>query len=68
LREPIPGRNDAGGGPVADFFAALAGPWRLTAVQRARLSPVVDAAINAGWGPRVLAAHVGANTEGVRSP
>jgi hypothetical protein len=68
LREPIPRRDDVGGRPVADFFAALAGPWRLTAAQRARLSPVVDAAINAGWAPGELAAHVGANTEGVRSP
>jgi hypothetical protein len=59
----------AGGGrPVGEFFAALGPDWRLTAAQRARLTPAVSAALHAGWMPQALAAVVSANTTGVRSP
>ena len=68
LSEGPSGRDGIGGGPVAEFFAALADSWRLTAVQRARLAPAVDAALRVGWTPAELAAHTGANAESVRSP
>jgi hypothetical protein len=40
----------------------------LTADQRARLAPAVQAALDAGWLPQALATFTGANTVGVRSP
>jgi hypothetical protein len=59
----------AGGGhAVGEFFADLGDGWRLTADQRARLAPAVQAALEAGWSPQVLAAFTGANTVGVRNP
>jgi hypothetical protein len=59
----------AGGGPaVGEFFAVLGDGWRLTADQRARLAPAVQAALEAGWLPQALAAFTGANTAGVRNP
>jgi hypothetical protein len=57
-----------GGGPAGEFFATLGADWRLTAAQRARLTPAVTAALNAGWTPQSLAAFAGANTGGVRNP
>ncbi len=57
----------AGGGrAVGEFFAVLGDGWRLTAAQRARLAPAVQAALDAGWLPQALAAFTGANTTGVR--
>jgi hypothetical protein len=58
----------SGGGPAGEFFTALGADWRLTGRQRARLTPAVAAALDAGWTPRALAAFTGANTGGVRSP
>jgi Helix-turn-helix domain len=59
----------AGGGQaVGEFFAVLGDGWRLTADQRARLAPAVQAALDAGWLPPALAAFAGANTAGVRNP
>jgi hypothetical protein len=57
-----------GGGPAGEFFAVLGDGWRLTADQRARLAPAVQAALEAGWLPQALAAFTGANAAGVRSP
>lgn len=53
---------------VAEFFAVLDPVWSLSVGQRARLAPRVAAAIGVGWRPDQLAAFVGANTFGVRSP
>ncbi len=57
-----------GGGPAGEFFACLGPEWRLTAAQRARLTPAVTAALNAGWPPARLAACTGSNVTGVRIP
>ena len=57
-----------GGGPVGEFFAVLGADWRLTGAQRARLTPAVATALNAGWTQQALAAFTGANTSGVRNP
>jgi len=67
-REAPHAAGAAGGGPVDEFFATLGPDWQLTAAQRARLTPAVAAALNAGWTPRALAAFAGANTSGVRNP
>ena len=74
-REPAAPARDApqaaeaadGGGPVGEFFAVLGADWRLTGAQRARLTPAVATALNAGWTPQALAAFTGANTSGVRN-
>lgn len=63
-----PPEGGGGGDGVGAFFAALGEAWPLSAGQRDRLTPAVAAAVTAGWGPRELAAHVGANTAGVRNP
>jgi len=68
VREALPADGRAGGGPAGEFFAALGGGWRLTAIQRSRLAPAVQAALAAGWTPADLAGVTGANTDGVRSP
>jgi len=57
------GRQQAG-----EFFAVLGDGWRLTAAQRARLAPAVQAALEAGWSPQALAAFTGGNIVGVRNP
>lgn len=57
-----------GGGPAGEFFATLGPVWRLTASQRARLTPAVAAALSAGWTPAALAAFIGASTTGIRNP
>lgn len=57
-----------GGGGTLEFFAGLGDEWRLTPSQRARLSPVVEAAINSGWDPQDLAAWTRTNTAGIRNP
>jgi hypothetical protein len=68
-REAAPVGGVAGGGePVGEFFAALGNCWRLTPTQRLKLTPVITAALDEGWTPRVLAAFTGANTSGVHSP
>ena len=64
---PAGGPTEPGGG-AAEFFAALGEEWRLTASQRARLSPIVAAAVSSGWEPQALAEWTGANTTGVRNP
>jgi len=46
----------------------LGADWRLTGAQRARLTPAVATALNAGWTQQALAAFTGANTSGVRNP
>lgn len=63
-----PVENPPGGGAPGEFFAALGPGWLLTARQRARLAPAVTVAAAAGWDPAALAAFVGANCAGVRSP
>ena len=68
LHEELPVYDRALGGPVGEFFAALAAAWRFTAGQRARLAPAVETALNTGWTPTELAAFTGANTDGVRNP
>ena len=65
----VPYAADAAGGEqISEFFAALGSGWRLTSTQRARLTPTVQAAFQAGWVPQTLAAFAGANATGVRSP
>ncbi len=66
----VPAAADTAGGgqAVGEFFAVLDDGWRLTADQRARLAPAVQAALDAGWMPHALAAFTGANTAGVRNP
>lgn len=64
---PAGGPTEPGGG-AAEFFAALGEEWRLTASQRARLSPIVAAAVNTGWDPQALAVWTSANTDGIRNP
>jgi hypothetical protein len=39
-----------GGGPVAEFFDGLGDAWPLTAAQRHRIFPAVEAALDAGMG------------------
>jgi hypothetical protein len=56
------------GGGTRDFFACLGPDWPLTSRQRHRLAPTVADTLAAGWAPAALAAFVGANTAGVRSP
>jgi hypothetical protein len=67
--DPVPGDNRlwAGGG-VGEFFTRLGPGWPLADPQRSRLAPMAAAALAAGWAPAALAAFVGANTAGVRSP
>ena len=57
-----------GGGPAAEFFAALGDEWRLTGSQQARLSSAVAAAVGSGWDPQDLAAWTCTNTAGIRNP
>ena len=57
-----------GGGAAGEFFDALGPGWLLTAGQRTRLAPAVSEAVVAGWEPGELAAFVGANSAGIRSP
>lgn len=57
-----------GGGRSGEFFDALSEDWRLTARQRTRLAPAIEAALNAGWTPLALAAFTGGNAGGVQSP
>jgi hypothetical protein len=70
-RETGPGaagdRAGAGGGAL-EFFSRLGPDWPLTDGQRRRLEPLLANALAAGWDPAGLAAFVGANTTGVRSP
>jgi hypothetical protein len=68
LREAIPIDDRGLGGPVGEFFTAIATSWRFTAAQRARLAPVVETALDTGWTPTELAAFTGGNTDGVRNP
>jgi hypothetical protein len=68
VREALPIDDRGLGGPVVEFFAALATSWRFTAAQRARLAPVVETALNTGWTPTELAAFTGGSTDGVRNP
>lgn len=56
-----------GGAPPGEFFAALGEAWPMTAAQRARLIPPIQAALRGGWTPAALAAFAGANTAGVRN-
>ncbi|MFC7342062.1 helix-turn-helix domain-containing protein [Saccharopolyspora griseoalba] len=47
---------------------ALGPAWQLTPSQRQRLRPKVVEALQAGWSKERLAAYLGANPNGVRSP
>ncbi len=69
-REALPAADDSavGAGRAGEFFEALGPAWRLTAAQRARLTPAVLAALDDGWTPHGLAWFTGANTDGVRNP
>jgi Helix-turn-helix domain len=66
----VPATADTAGGgqEVGEFFALLEDGWMLTADQRARLAPAVQAALDSGWLPQALATFTGANTVGVRNP
>jgi hypothetical protein len=66
--EARPAARPAVGGVAARFFDSLGPGWLLTAVQRCRLVPAVTDAVAAGWDPGELAAFVGANSTGIRSP
>jgi hypothetical protein len=68
-REARPAAGAAtGGGGAGEFFTALGNAWRLTGAQRARVVPIVKAALEMGWTPQALASVTGANTTGVRNP
>jgi hypothetical protein len=66
--ELSPVESAAGGGNLREFYDGLGAAWPLSAAQRERLAPAVAEALGRGWQPRDLAAFVGANTDGVRSP
>ena len=66
-RADLDGQPPAGGG-ADEFFSQLGPGWPLTAAQRRRLTPLVTAALEAGWAPAALATFVSANTARVRSP
>lgn len=68
--EQQPQENQAAGGDLRldEFFDRLGPAWPLSPAQRDRLAPAVRSALCSGWKPPALAAHVGANTGGVRSP
>lgn len=53
---------------LKEFFDGLGQAWHLSPSQRGRLAAAVRDALARGWEPRALAAHVGANSSGVRSP
>jgi hypothetical protein len=66
---PAPaGCADGGEGNADEFFDALGEAWPLAPKQRDRLTGAVALALRGGWQARDLAAHVGANTSGVRDP
>ena len=66
---PLTGHAGPGGGDqTSEFFAALGDTWLLTAGQRARLIPAVQAALSTGWTPGELAQFTSGNTSGVRNP
>ncbi|MHB1873408.1 MAG: helix-turn-helix domain-containing protein [Streptosporangiaceae bacterium] len=58
----------AGDVRAGEFFAALGNDWNMTGSHRAKLMPLVMAALQAGWSPGGLARFTGANTSGVRNP
>lgn len=62
--------NQAAGGDLrlGEFFDGLGPAWPLSPTQRERLAPAARRALSRGWEPEALAAHVGANTDGVRNP
>jgi len=49
-------------------LAQLGPQWRLGTRSTARLEPPVAVALSAGWDHADLASHLGANSEGVKSP
>ena len=65
-RDERPAAAAATGGGAGEFFAAPGSTWQPTEAQRARLTPVVEAALDMGWTPQALASVTGANTTGVR--
>jgi hypothetical protein len=65
---PVAANDLAAGRAVGEFFARLGPDWPLADAQRRRLAPVLADALAGGWDPTGLAAFVGANTAGVRSP
>ncbi len=65
---PPGGDHGFGGGPVGEFFDSLGDAWPLNAAQRDRILPAIEAALDAGWVPRELAAFTGSNTGGLRNP
>jgi hypothetical protein len=67
-RPPVESPAAGGGSRLGEFFDVLGAAWRLSPSQRSRLAPAVCGALGAGWQPEDLAAFVGANTVGVRSP
>ena len=66
--QPVENPAAGGGAQMDEFFGALGSAWRLSPKQRNRLAGPVGAAFRRGWRPRDLAAFVGSNTIGVRSP
>jgi len=67
-RDDPPVETRAGDGEVMDFFEALGPGWPLSPAHRDHLALAVSTALALGWQPGDLAAFVGANTAGVRSP
>jgi len=65
---PVPPDGGGGGGVVDAFLAALGPGWLLGPADRARITPLVTAAVAAGWGPAQLAAEVGTGRDQVRCP
>ncbi|TDD03116.1 helix-turn-helix domain-containing protein [Saccharopolyspora terrae] len=61
--------EEAGSAQDIDSVLDALGPaWHLTPKQRQRLRPKLIEALQAGWSKSRLAAHLGANPNGVRSP
>lgn len=66
---PVENLAAGGGDPRTEkFFNGLGSAWPLSLSQRDRLRPAISAALGLGWTPEDLAAFVGANTIGIRSP
>jgi hypothetical protein len=67
-RETAPAVDGRAEAAARRYFDALGPQWPLTAAQRDRLTPAVEAAVADGWTPDRLAAFTGANSTGVRNP
>ena len=66
--DPPPVADGQGGGADSKFFSALGPGWLLSASQRARIASAAMSAVAEGWDASELAAFVGQNPSGARSP